>query len=401
MPTAPSANTDEFRAEVRKFLSEKLDDELRASARLTVGAYSRIEASQRWYRILADKGWIAPTWPVEHGGTGWDAQQRYIFAMECYKAGAPLLFNGGIRHLGPVLMAHGNAAQKAHYLPRILSGDDIWCQGYSEPTAGSDLAALKLSAVAQGDEYLLNGSKIWTTGAHLSTHMFCLVRTSPRTLDQSGITFLLLPMNSEGLTVEPIISISGEHELNQVFFDDVRVPVSNRVGAENEGWQVAKVLMQYARSNNVNTGWVREKLRRLQMLSTEEASGDGRTLWDDPAFSSKLLDTDIALQAVEAMELRVLSATAEGASPGAFSSMLKTRGSEVKQRVTELEEIAAAYYGLPFQPRALDPFASVPIIGRRHHVTAMPSYLTERAATIYSGSSEVQRDVLAKRVLGL
>lgn len=393
--------TEAFRAQVRTFLAEHLDDELRAAARLTIGAFSDIDVSQRWYKILAKQGWIAPTWPVEHGGTGWNAQQRYIFAMECYHAGAPLLFNGGIRHLGPVLMAHGSEAQKAHYLPRILSGEDLWCQGYSEPTAGSDLARLMLSAVCEDHEYVLNGSKLWTTGAHVSTHMFCLARTSMQGPLQAGVTFLLLPMDSPGLTVDPIISISGEHELNQVFFDNVRVPLENRVGAENAGWRVAKVLMQFARSNNVNTGWVREKLRQLSILSSTESNGFGATLADDLDFSTRLHEADIALQAVEAMEMRVMSATAKDGSPGAFSSMLKTRGSEVKQLVTELSALAAAHYGLPFQPCALNPLASDTFVGKRGHVTAMPSYLTERAATIYSGSSEVQRDVLAKRVLGL
>ena len=396
-----SADALEFRTMIRAFLAENLDEELKAAARLTTGVYTEIEAGQRWCRILAQQGWIAHTWPVEFGGTGWNALERYIFGIECFRAGAPLLFNMGIRHIGPILMAAGTEAQRDYYLPRILSGEDIWCQGYSEPGAGSDLASLKLKAVRNGDEYVLNGTKIWTTGAHFATHMFCLVRTADTGRKQEGITFLLLPMNTPGLTVEPIISISGDHEFNQVFFDDVRVPEENRVGAENDGWAVAKMLMQHARSNNVNTGWVREALARLKRLAARESDGAGGSLCQDPSFARKVAEAEIFLDRVEVLELRVLAATHQGESPGAISSVLKTLGSEVKQQITELTADAVAWYGLPFQPEALNPYGTPDIVGPDHAVTALPTYLNERAATIYSGASEVQRDVLAKRVLGL
>jgi alkylation response protein AidB-like acyl-CoA dehydrogenase len=386
---------------IRDFLRENLDDELIAAARLTTGVHTEIEAGQRWYRILARQGWIANTWPEEFGGTGWNALERYIFGIECFKAGAPLLFNMGIRHIGPILMAEGTAAQRERYLPRILSGEDIWCQGYSEPGAGSDLAGLKLKAERQGSHYLLNGSKIWTTGAHFANRMFCLVRTDDTGSKQAGITFLLLDMDTPGIEVRPITSISGDHEFNEVFFNDVRVPVENRVGPENEGWRVAKSLMQHARSNNVNTGWVREALARLKRLAAREANGLGGSLCQDETFRRKLADAEIFLERVSMLELRVLAATHQGESPGAISSVLKTLGSEVKQRITELAAEAVAWYGLPFQPEALNPYRDVPRIGPAHALTAMPSYLNERAATIYSGASEVQRDVLAKRVLGL
>ena len=391
----------EFRTRVREFLASSLDEELKRASHLTTGVHTHIDAGQRWYEILSKRGWIAHTWPQEFGGTGWNALERYIFSIECFRAGAPLLFNMGIRHLGPVLMAQGSEQQQNYYLPRILSGEDIWCQGYSEPTAGSDLASLKLKATRVNDEYVLNGSKLWTTGAQFATHMFALVRTSDEGRKQQGITFLLLSMDSPGIEVTPIINLSGDHEVNQVFFDDVRVPVDNRVGPENEGWQVAKVLMQYARSNNVNTGWVREALERLKRVAEIETDGSGRTLSVEESFCRQASEADIALSAVEVMELRVLVATNAGENPGALSSMLKTLGSEVKQQITELAARAVGYYGFPFQPEVLNPFTSAPIIGPTHAITAMPTYLNERGATIYSGTSEVQRNVLAKQVLGL
>ena len=306
----------------------------------------------------------------------------------------------GIRHLGPVLMAHGSEAQKHYYLPRILRGQDIWCQGYSEPSAGSDLASLKLKANRVDENYILNGSKMWTTGAQFATHMFCLVRTSIEPYKQQGITFLIIEMNTPGIEVQPIITLSGDHEVNQVFFNDVRVPVSNRIGPEDEGWQVAKVLMQFARSNNVNTGWVRELLEHLKRVAWIERSDDGGQLASDASFKKAMAQAEVHLYTVEAMELRVLSAEGKK-GPGALSSMLKTLGSEVKQTITELAARAVGYYGLPFQPDVLNPFLQAPVIGPAHAITAMPTYLNERAATIYSGASEIQRDVLAKRVLGL
>ncbi|MDX1268998.1 MAG: acyl-CoA dehydrogenase family protein, partial [Oceanisphaera sp.] len=301
-----------------------LDEELKAAASLTTGVHSEIEASQRWYRILAKQGWVANTWPEEFGGTGWNALERYIFGIECFRAGAPLLFNMGIRHIGPILMAEGTEAQRQRYLPAVLSGEHIWCQGYSEPGAGSDLAALKLKAERQGDSYILNGSKIWTTGAHFATHMFCLARTDDSGPKQAGITFLLLEMSTPGIDVQPIVSISGDHEFNQVFFNDVVVPAENRVGDEGEGWRVTKALRQHARSTNVNTGWVREALARLKRLAARQANGDGGTLCQDTAFRRKLAEAEIFLERVTVLELQVLAATHKGESPGAISSVLKT-----------------------------------------------------------------------------
>ena len=390
-----------FREEVRSFLAENLDDDLKTAARLITGVYTEIEAGQRWHRILARQGWSAPAWPVAHGGPGWNDLQCHVFSVESFRAGAPLLFNMGIRHLGPILMNRGTEEQQRRFLPHILSGEHIWCQGYSEPQAGSDLASLKLSAVRDDNDYVLNGSKIWTTGAHFATHMFCLVRTSDSGPKQAGITFLLLPMDSPGLEVKPIISLSGDHEFNQVFFTDVRVPLANRVGEENDGWRVAKALMQHARSNNINTGWIREWLAEVKRISALEPDGLGSSLREDAAFRRRLAQAEIFLERLQVLELRVLAASHAGETPGPISSLLKTLGSEVKQKITELSLDAVAWYGLPYQPGALARFSRTDVIGPRHALTAMPRYLNERAATIYSGASEIQRDVLARRVLGL
>jgi alkylation response protein AidB-like acyl-CoA dehydrogenase len=401
MKVTLSPEEELFRQEVRSFLDAELTDELKRAASLTKGVHSHIKASRQWYKILARKGWLAITWPEEFGGTGWTALQRHIFAIESCKAGAPLLFNMGIRHLGPVLMAHGTKEQQETYLPPILSGDHVWCQGYSEPSAGSDLASLQLRAVKDGDYYLLNGSKIWTTGAQYATHIFCLVRTSDTGRKQEGISFLIVPMDTPGIVVQPIITLAGDHEVNQVFFANVRVPIVNRVGEEHNGWQVAKVLMAYTRSNNVNTSWVREQLEQLKRLCAGNGVTDAPPPITNQHIAMQLVDLEIQLEASEMMELRLLSEIPGDQSPGALSSLLKTRGSELKQSLTQLVIEVAGYHGLPCQPEALDPYSDMDGIGPAEFLTAMPRYLNERAATIYSGASEIQRNLLAKRVLGL
>lgn len=391
----------EFRNEVREFLDDQLTEDLRRASRLTVGTYTDMSACNRWYKILSEKGWIAPGWPKEYGGTGWDDMQRHIFGFECFKAGAPLLFNMGVRHIGPVMMAHGTQEQRDFYLPRIISGEDIWCQGYSEPTAGSDLAALKLRAERRGDEYILNGTKMWTTGAHFAQRIFCLVRTSDEGKKQAGITFLVMAMDTPGITIQPILTLNGLHEFNQVFFDDVRVPVANRVGEENDGWRVAKVLMQFARSNNINMAWVREALQRVRDAAEIESDGLQGRLVGDPDFSNKLSSTEIKLMGVETLELRLLSEMSGDNNPGAMSSLLKSKASELIQEVSELMLEAVAWYGFPFQMEALDPFTEAEFVGPEYALPAVCLYLNQRSTTIASGSSEIQRDVLAKRVLGL
>jgi len=253
------AGADEapFLREVHAFLDSALTDELRAAGRSTVGVHSPIEACREWHTRLYQRGWIAPAWPVEFGGTGWSPRQRFLFDRECARNDAPILFAGAIRSLGPLLIEAGTQAQRDRFLPTILSGEELWCQGYSEPGAGSDLAALSCRAVRQGDDYVVNGSKIWTTGAHLAQWMYAIVRTAELERRQQGLTFLLIDMSSSGLSIRPIIGLAGDHEFNQVFFDGVRVPVANRVGDENDGWSIAKRLMQLARSNNTPAALVR------------------------------------------------------------------------------------------------------------------------------------------------
>src|SRR3569833_3515627 len=236
-----------FRDEVRAFLDENLTPELKEAGSLTTSVFTDKEWNLKWQKILYKKGWVAPTWPVEYGGTGWSDMQRYIFSIECARAGTPGLAPMGLRMVGPCIMRYGTPEQKAHYLPRLLSGEDYWSQGYSEPSSGSDLASLQLRAVSDGDDYVLNGSKIWTTHAQWANRMFILVRTKFEGKPQAGITFLLLDMQSPGIKVRPLITLDGEHEVNQVFFDDVRVPKANRVGEENDGWTVAKYLLEFER----------------------------------------------------------------------------------------------------------------------------------------------------------
>ncbi len=261
--TLPEWDADRgaFRAEVRQFLSQALTDDMREAGRRTTGLFAESEYGRRWFMKLADKGWAAPSWPTEIGGTGWNEEQRFIFDSEATLAGAPRLFTMGTRWIGPVLLKFGTAEQRRRYLPPILKGEHVWCQGYSEPGAGSDLAALQLRAVADGSDYILNGSKIWTTWAHHATHIFLLVRTSNEGKSQAGISFLLAPLDAPGVDISPIISISGDHEVNQVFFTDVRVPQENRVGAENAGWTVAKFLLEYERGGDAYSPQLRMRMK--------------------------------------------------------------------------------------------------------------------------------------------
>lgn len=383
-----------FRDEVRAFLDEALTPALREAGSLTTSVFTDRAWSAPWHRALYEKGWVAPSWPVEYGGPGWTEMQRYIFASECAAAGAPSLAPMGLRMCGPVLMRYGTPEQKAYYLPRILSGEDYWCQGYSEPGAGSDLASLQLRAVSDGDDYVLSGSKIWTTHAQFANRMFCLVRTDAGGRPQQGITFLLLEMDSPGLTVRPIITLAGDHEVNQVFFEDVRVPKVNRVGPENEGWTVAKYLLEFERGGAFAAG-LKVSARRLR--STAAAVG----LLDDPSFSARLAEAEIELTAIEITEQRVMAELSSGGAPGPASSLLKMRGTEAMQKLDELAIEAAAHWGAVDQPAARQPGGNVEPVGPRAYLTAMPRYLNDRAASIYGGSNEVQRNIMAKLVLGL
>jgi alkylation response protein AidB-like acyl-CoA dehydrogenase len=389
-----------FRDEVRGFLDEALTPELRQAGRRATSVFMDKEFSLAWQRILHRRGWVAPSWPVEYGGPGWNEMQRHIFAAECARAGAPSLAPMGLRMVGPVIMGYGTAEQKAWYLPRILSGEDYWCQGYSEPGAGSDLAALQLKAERDGDDYVLSGSKLWTTHAHWANRMFCLVRTKTEGKPQAGITFLLLDMDTPGITVKPIVTLAGDHEVNQVFFDSVRAPVSGRLGDENAGWTVAKYLLEFERGGGSAPG-LKVALERLRHLAASEALGDGRRLIDDPAFRGKLAAAGAALEAIEMTEHRVLAALASGKAPGPASSMLKTQGTELMQRLDELAlEGLGAYAGVD-QPEARAPGANLAFVGPEYGLTTAARYLNDRAASIYGGSNEIQRDIMARLVLGL
>ncbi len=395
-----AAEDQAFREDVNAFIDEALTDDLAEAGRLTSGIFADVEIGRRWHKALHAKGWIAPAWPRAHGGTGWSAMQRFIFERECAARGAPRLFAMGLRMVGPVIMKFGRDDQKDFYLPKILSGEDTWCQGYSEPGSGSDLAALQTRAVQDGDDYVVNGTKIWTSGAQYANRMFCLVRTSSEGKRQEGISFILIDMDTPGITIEPIITLAGDHEVNQVFFDDVRVPVANRVGEENQGWTVAKYLLEFERGGTAygpGLGAACAKLRTL--AENEPAAGDA--LIADAHFKSKLDAAEIEVRALDATEQRLMSAMSQGQNPGAASSMLKTRGSEVNQTLSELSVEAIAHYGFPFQPEARVPGNNVEPVGPAHGVPAMPRYLNVRAHSIYAGSNEIQRNIMAKLVLGL
>jgi len=381
-----------FRDEVRAFLAENLTPELRAAGERQTSVFVEPQHSLVWQKILHARGWAAPSWPRAYGGPGWTEMQRYIFAAECARARAPSLAPMGLRMVGPVIMAFGTPEQKAHYLPRILSGEDYWCQGYSEPGAGSDLASLQLRAESDGDDYVLSGSKIWTTHAQFANRMFCLVRTSTQGKPQAGITFLLLDMASPGITVRPIITLAGEHEVNQVFFEGVRTPKANRLGEENQGWTVAKHLLEFERGGGSAPG-LKVQLERVEAM----AGGLG----DDPHYRRRLAEAQIAVEAIDISERRVLSALAGGKNPGPASSMLKTQGAEAMQRIDELAVAAAGAYAGVDQPEARQAGSNVEPVGPQESLTAMARYLNNRAASIYGGSNEIQRDIIARLVLGL
>jgi alkylation response protein AidB-like acyl-CoA dehydrogenase len=365
-----------FREEVRAFLTANLPDDVRRGTARATSVFIDPDVSLPWQRILHEKGWAAPDWPAEFGGPGWSEIERYIFAAECARAGAPNLAPMGLKMVAPVIMHYGSPEQRAHYLPRILSGEDYWCQGFSEPGAGSDLAALQLRATADGSDYILNGSKIWTTHAHFANRMFALVRTSNEGKPQTGISFLLLDMATPGITVEPIRTLAGDHEFNQVFFDDVRVPQANRLGGENEGWSVAKHLLTFERGGKYAPGLI-GRLERLRARDDIE-----------PVLRAQLDREAVTLKALQALEMKAMRGV--GGSPALYASALKILGTETAQRIDTLAcEIAghAAWADADGQTPA-------------ELAVAVPRYLNDRAATIYAGSNEIQRDLIARTMLG-
>lgn len=394
-----SDEDETFRGTVRAFLAESLTEELRDAARKRTSLWQDIESSMAWQRILHARGWAAPDWPVEYGGTGWSLVQRYIFAQECARAEAPALIPMSLRMCGPMLIGYGTAAQKARYLPRILSGEDIWCQGYSEPGSGSDLASLQTRAESDGGDYIVNGTKIWTSYAQHANMMFALVRTRTEGKKQEGISFLLIDMTSPGIAVRPIINIAGVHELNQVFFEDVRVPIANRVGEENDGWSVAKYLLEFERFS-MGSVELRRTLGRVGALARQTATGGGR-LADDPDFRRQYAKLDIAATVLETSEQRVLANLSAGNPPGPVSSAMNVQNAEILQQADMLGVEALAYYAQPYQPEALEPGRNRPPVGPEDGIAFVPMYLSNRMKSIAGGSSEIQRNIVAKAILGL
>jgi alkylation response protein AidB-like acyl-CoA dehydrogenase len=395
-----------FRDEVRAFIAQAFDDEMRAMMAQSKNGHMSREAQIRWLKRVGERGWIAPDWPVEYGGTGWTDAQDYIYGMEMALAGAPSTSNMGLRMCAPVIMAFGTEAQKAEHLPKILSSDVWWCQGYSEPGSGSDLASLSMKAVRDGDDYVLNGSKIWTTYAQWADWMFCLVRTSVEDKPQKGISFLLLDMKSPGISIRPLPTldgpVEGEQEINQVFFEDVRVPVANRIGEEGQGWTYAKYLLQFERGGAYAPG-LSNMLETVKKIAAAEAADGGERLIEDRSFRRKLADMEIKVETLNATEVKLFAGRAAGEAMGPASSMLKLEGSQAQQAITELALEAVGIYATPF---VQDTWAELrgsnaPRPGPDYAGPAAPMYFNYRKTSIYAGSNEIQHNIMAKMILGI
>ena len=387
-----------FREEVRSFLKEKLparlSDKVRQGQRLTK------EDMEEWHAILNEQGWLANHWPEEWGGTGWSVIQRFIFETEVAMAHAPRIVPFGLSMLAPVLIKYGSEEQKKHWLPRILDGTDWWCQGYSEPGAGSDLASLKTSARREGDHYIVNGQKTWTTLGQYADMIFCLVRTDNTGKKQEGISFLLIDMNTPGIEVRPIKLLEGDHEVNEVFFTDVKVPVENLVGEENKGWTYAKYLLTYERTNIAGVGASMAAFEQLKEHARTTMRG-GKPLTEDPLFAARLAKLEIELENMKTTKLRVLDAAGHGQAPMAESSMLKIRGTEIRQQITDLMRRAAGRYAQPFITEALEEGFNGEPVGPDWAAPTAAQYFNTRKLSIFGGSNEVQREIITKAILEL
>ena len=389
-----------FRDEVRAFFAEKYPADIRD--KYDRGIPLTREDTIRWQKVLYEQGWFAVNWPEEYGGTGWTPVQKYIFANEMAAVNAPAVVPFGVSMVGPVIYTFGSEEQKQRYLPDILASDVWWCQGYSEPGSGSDLASLKTKADRDGDHYIVNGTKTWTTLAHVADWIFCLVRTSSDVARrQEGISFLLIDMSTPGVTVKPIITIEGDREVNEVHFEDVRVPVENLVGEEGKGWSYGKVLLQHERTGNAGVSRSRYRLNRLKEKASQSIHG-AETLMNDAHFARKVAATDIEMQALEFTNLRTLAAVETGKAPGPESSILKIKGTEVQQSIDALFVEAAGYYALPYVPEqyVID-FPDEDRVGHGEETKSSLQYFNNRKATIYAGSNEIQKNIIAKHVLGL
>jgi alkylation response protein AidB-like acyl-CoA dehydrogenase len=403
-----SAEELAFRDEVRAFLDAELPEDLRRVGRGLTSVYGMPDDAIRWQKILHAKGWVAPAYPVEHGGCGWDLPRRYIFASELAAAGAPPLSPMGLGMCGPVLMAYGTPAQKARFLPPMLSGDDFWCQGYSEPGSGSDLATLQMSAKDQGDHFLCNGHKIWTTHGHAANWIFCLVRTSTEEIPQKGITFLLIDMKTPGGEVKPIISLSGEHIQNEIFFTDVRVPKENAVGEIGKGWTVAKYLMEFERGGSAYSPSMKVRLEKIRLLASHPSLSPDERPMASSGYRARFCQAQIEVEALAQVELRVMSGVADGKGAGPAASMLKAVATELSQKLTELGVEAVGHYAAPWQPHSAHPGGPSPAfkggfepVGPELCYTTIAKYFNDRAGTIYAGTNEIQRNIMAKAILGL
>ena len=381
----------EFRDEVRAFLRDKLPSDMRRRVHLGDHSHFR-EDIPRWQKILNERGWGAPAWPVEFGGTGWNKTQQFIFETECALADAPAQLAFGVKMVAPVLMRFGSPEQQQRFLPRILAADDWWCQGYSEPGSGSDLASLKTKAELDGDHYVVNGQKVWNTLGQFADWIFCLVRTDSSGKPQRGISFLLIDMKTPGISVRPTRLLDGSYEVNEIWFDNVRVPVANRVGDENAGWTYAKYLLGHERTNIAGIGASQRELRRLKQMAAG-IERDGRPLLEDAVFATRIVEVELELKALEITNLRVIFAEAQNHAPGPEASILKIRGTEIMQRITELQVEALGARALIAESPGRDLGEDVP--------RAVEAYLNQRKLTIFGGSNEIQRNIIAQMILQL
>ena len=400
MSEAYNLELEAFRQQVRQFVRNKLPKDLRTRQRTE--RFSLEAADQKLFlNLLYEQGgWTCPGWPAEWGGPGWSYPQQFLFERELSLGYAPRLNLAGCNMIGPALMEFGTEQQKQQHLPGILKGEVLWCQGYSEPNAGSDLAALKCRAQRVGDEYVINGSKMWTSDAHECDWIFGLFRTDSTGKKQHGITVLVLDMRTPGVEIRPIIKFDGLHELNETVFNDVRVPVANRVGDEHDGWTIAKYILGYERFGTAEVSRSEAMLTRLKSIAAREHS-DGHTLLEEPAFSDAIAHTEIELRSLEATEQRYLFGPQGPDAMGPEASLLKVRGTEIQQYIAELTFNALAYYGVPNVPEQLDPGFNQGIVGSWETGYAARSYFALRAASIYSGSNEIQKNIISKAVLGL
>ncbi len=389
----------EFQKEVRAFFRDEFPQDIRELR--DQGIELPPESQIRWQQLLHKKGWAGVNWPVEYGGTGWTPVQKYIYAMEEADANAPRVIPFGLSMVGPVIYTFGSEAQKQRFLPDILASKVWWCQGYSEPGAGSDLASLKTRADLAGDHFVVNGTKTWTTLGQHADWIFCLVRTSTDVArKQEGISFLLIDMNTPGVSIKPIILLDGMHEVNEIHFDNVEVPLENLVGEAGKGWTYGKVLLQHERANIAGVARSRYRLRRLRKQATTSVRG-AAALADDRNFMRRLAALEVELKALEYTELRTLAAVASGKAPGPESSILKVKGTEIQQAIDMLYLQAAGYYALPYVPEQFEVgFDGMPV-GEGDETKSSLRYFNFRKASIYGGSNEIQKNIIAKHVLGL